>query len=195
VRIAVARELANRTLPVVPILSGQPALGYRVTAITVEPLVVTVSGEAATIAQLESAPTLPISVEGRTTDLESNIALDLPGGISVTGSDQVKVMLTIDQDVGTRTFVMGFTLEGTKCACSYSYEKLSVAVTLGGPIAALQSVDEFTLAAQVDVTGLGPGIHIVPLTMSPPEGLQVVSIDPTEISLTIEAATPLPGPT
>lgn len=195
VRIAVARELANVTLPVVPVLTGTPAFGYRITAIAIEPLVVTVSGEAAIVSQLESAPTLPISVEGRTTDLESTIGLDLPPGISVSGADQVTVGLTIDQDVGTRTFVMGFTLEGTKCACSYTYEKLAVAVTLGGPIAALQAVDEFTLAAQVDVTGLGPGVHVVPLSMRPPTGLQVVSVDPTEISITIEAATPLPGPT
>jgi YbbR domain-containing protein len=96
VRIAVARELANRTLPVVPILTGQLAAGYRISAITVEPLVVTVSGEAATISLLESAPTVPISVTGRSTDLEANVNLDLPDGVSVNGSDQVKVMLTIE---------------------------------------------------------------------------------------------------
>ena len=46
VRIAVARELANRTLPVVPAVVGEPAPGYRIASVTVEPLVVTVSGEA-----------------------------------------------------------------------------------------------------------------------------------------------------
>jgi YbbR domain-containing protein len=195
VRVAVARELGNRTLPVVPVLTGAPAAGYRIVAITVEPLIVTISGESATIAALEGAFTEAISVEGRTTDLEAVVNLDLPDGVVVNGTEQVTVTLTIDQDVGTRTFVMGFTLEGTKCACSYTYEKLGVAVTLGGPIAALQAVDEFTLAAQVDVTGLGPGIHIVPLTMTAPDGLQVVSVDPTDISIAIEATTPLPGPT
>ncbi|MEX2547094.1 MAG: CdaR family protein, partial [Chloroflexota bacterium] len=54
VRIAIARELANRTLPVVPQLTGQPAPGYRITSVTVDPLVVTVSGEEATVTRLET---------------------------------------------------------------------------------------------------------------------------------------------
>lgn len=36
VRITVARELANRTLPVVPQLTGTPAAGYRITSVTYE---------------------------------------------------------------------------------------------------------------------------------------------------------------
>jgi YbbR domain-containing protein len=96
VRIDVALELANRTLPVVPILTGAPGAGYRITAITVEPLIVTVSGEAATIGALDGAPTEAINVEGRTTDLEAIVNLDLPDGVSVSGSDQVRVLLTIE---------------------------------------------------------------------------------------------------
>lgn len=96
VRVAVARELATRTLPVVPILTGAPAAGYRITAISVEPLIVTLSGEAATIGGLEGAPTEAINVEGRTTDLEAIVNLDLPEGVSVIGTDQVRVVLTID---------------------------------------------------------------------------------------------------
>jgi YbbR domain-containing protein len=96
VRVAVARELANRTLPVVPVLSGAPAPGYRIVAISVEPLIVTLSGEAATIGALEGAQTEAINVEGRTTDLEAIVNLDLPDGVSVNGAEQVKVVLTID---------------------------------------------------------------------------------------------------
>ena len=96
VRIEVALEVANRTLPVVPTLSGAPAAGYRITAITVEPLIVTVSGEAATIGALEGAPTEAINVDGRTTDLEAIVNLDLPDGVSVSFSDQVRVVLTIE---------------------------------------------------------------------------------------------------
>ena len=96
VRVAVALELATRTLPVVPMLTGAPAAGYRITAISVEPLIVTLSGEATTIAQLQGAPTEAINVEGRTTDLEAIVNLDLPDGVTVNGLDQVRVVLTID---------------------------------------------------------------------------------------------------
>jgi YbbR domain-containing protein len=82
---------------VVPVLVGQLAPGYRIRAITVEPLVVTVSGEAAIVGRLESAPTLAINVGGRSTDLEANVGLVLPAGVSVNGSDQIKVVLTIER--------------------------------------------------------------------------------------------------
>jgi hypothetical protein len=65
-------------------------------AITVEPLIVTLSGEAATIGALEGAFTEALSVEGRTTDLEAVVNLDLPAGVTVNGTDQVRLVLTID---------------------------------------------------------------------------------------------------
>jgi YbbR domain-containing protein len=195
VRIAVARELANRTLPIVPTLTGTPAPGYRISTITVEPLIVTVSGEEATVTRLESAPTEPIDIEGRSTDLEAIIGLDLPPGVSVNGSDDVRVMLTIEQDIGTRTFVVGFQLVGSQCACIYSYDKQAITVVLGGPILALQGVDDLNLAADLNITGLVPGSHSVTVVMTPPDGLELVAISPEVVNVTIEAATPVPGPT
>jgi YbbR domain-containing protein len=97
VRVAVAPELANRTLPVVPVLTGAPAAGYRIVAISVEPLIVTLTGEAAILGQLEGALTEAINVEGRRTDVEAIVNLDLPEGVSVSGSEQVRVVLTIDE--------------------------------------------------------------------------------------------------
>ena len=77
IRIAVARELANRSLPVVPQLIGQPASGFRITSVTVDPLVVTVSGEAATVTQLETAVTEPIDIGNRSRDIEATVQFAL----------------------------------------------------------------------------------------------------------------------
>ncbi len=194
VRIAVARELANATLPVVPQVVGVPAPGYRISSVTVEPLVISVSGEESIVAQMQTAQTEPIDVGDRTTDLEALVRFDLPDGVSVSGNDTVRVVITIEQDVGTRTFVAGFGTTGTPCACSYQYDKTAVAITLGGPIAELQAVDELAVAAEVDVTGLAPGTHLVTFVFTPPVGLQVVSIDPAQVQVTVEATTPEPLP-
>jgi YbbR domain-containing protein len=80
----------------VPVLTGAPAAGYRIVAISVEPLIVTLTGEAAILGQLEGALTEAINVEGRRTDVEAIVNLDLPEGVSVSGSEQVRVVLTID---------------------------------------------------------------------------------------------------
>jgi YbbR domain-containing protein len=191
VRVAVARQLANRTLPVVAQIIGDLAPGYRITSVTVEPLVVTVSGEESTVTLLQSAMTAPIDVTGRTSDLEAMIGFALPAGVSVSGSDQVRVVLTISEDRGSQTFRAGIQLTGTQIGLTYAIAAQSVDVTLGGALADLDRLDAATLLATGDVSGLGAGSHAVTLTLQPPDGLEVVAMSPTEVLVDV---TPPPSP-
>ena len=194
VRIAVARELATVTLPVVPVLSGQPAFGYRISAITVEPLVVTVSGEASTVARLDSAPTLPISVDGRTTDLEASIGLALPEGVSVSGSDQVRVTLKIERDTGTRTVQLAVVLNGTTSDRIYAASATQVEVVLAGPIDLLAAIDPTALVAVADVSAITSGTQLVSLTVASPAGIDVAAIMPDQVTVTVSSASPSASP-
>jgi YbbR domain-containing protein len=195
IRIAVARELANRSLPVVPQLIGQPAPGYRITSVTVDPLVVTVSGEASTVTPLETAMTEPIDIANRSRDIEATVGFALPSGVSVAGGDTVHVVITIAEQTGSQIFVMGYGVSGTQCECIYEYPKLAVNVTLGGSVVTLATLDTTTLAATADVSGLTAGSHSVPLSFSPPDGLEVIDISPAEVTINVVTATPVPGPT
>jgi YbbR domain-containing protein len=192
VRIAVARELANRTLPVVPNIVGQPAPGYRVSSVNVEPVVATVSGEEATVSQLETAATEPIDISGRNRDVEATVRIALPAGVSVAGDDSVRVVVTIGEDTGTRTFQVGVQLEGALTALSYGISPQSVLVTLSGPVTALDTVDATQLAATADITGINDstGSHDVTVEFAPPAGLELVSIQPETVTVSIVALAP-----
>jgi YbbR domain-containing protein len=196
VRIAVARQLANRTLPVVPQLLGEPAAGYRITAVTVEPLIVTVSGEEATITQLENAPTEPIDVTGRTSDLETTVGLALPPDVTVSGADQVRVVLRVEPVEGSQTFSAGVVLQGTQSDLLYRLTTTQVSVTLGGASSSLAVFDAAALIATADVSGSTPGDYSVPVTVVPPPELEVIAIVPTEVVLNVSAvpASPSPSP-
>jgi len=194
VTIAVAQELATRTLPVVPQLTGAPAPGYHITSVSVDPLVVTVSGEAAIVSQLENAQTAPVDVSGRTSDLEAEVSLALPQGATVSGSDKVRIMLSISQETGTQTFGIGITMSGEQPGLTYTLLPDHANVTLGGPMLGLSSLDPSQLFATVNVADLAPGSHIVTLDFQPPDGLQVVALDPTEITVTVGVPpTPVPS--
>ena len=188
VRIAVARQLANRTLPVVPQLVGDLPPGFRITSVTVDPLVVTVSGEEATVTLLESAPTEPIDVGGRTTDLEARVGLAIPAQVSVSGRDQVRVLVVIGAESGTRTYAAGVTLVGARSDLAYRLAASQVNVTLGGPIAALDSLDATELVVVARVGDLEPGTHVVPVTVSPVGGLEVVAISPAQTTVQVETS-------
>jgi YbbR domain-containing protein len=185
VRIAVARELATRTLPVVPQLTGSLAAGMRLASVSVVPLSVTVSGEEAQITQLDSAPTIPIDLTGRTRDFELDVPLSLPAGVTVSGSGQVHVVVALIEEEASRTYGVGVTLIGALPDRAYTLAADQVAVALGGTIARLDSLDAATLTATIDVTGLDTGEHTLPVAFVPPDGLELISVAPEQLLVTI----------
>ena len=185
VKISVAQELATRTLPVVPQLSGTPAPGYRIASVTVDPLIVTLNGDSSIVSQLQNAPTTPVDITGRTSDLEAEVGLALPSGVSTTGSDKVRIMISIVQETGTQTYGVGVALSGEQPGYSYTVSPDHVNVTLGGPMLGLSSLDPAQLIATANVADLAPGTRTVTLIFEPPQGLQLVSLDPTEVTITI----------
>ena len=191
--------MATRTLPVVPQITGQPAPGYRITSVTVEPPVVTVSGEEATITQLETAPTDPIDVSGRTDDLEAVVGVALPNSATVNGDDTVRVMITIDEEIGTRTFQVGVVMTGEVAGNTYDVAPLSVQITLAGTISALDAFGATRPTASVDVSAVtgATGAFPVAVFFEPPPGLTVVSITPEEVAVTVDTllAASFPAPT
>ncbi len=196
VRVAVAQQLANRTLPVVPQITGEPAPGYHITSVTVSPLVVTVSGEEATVTQLETAMTEPIDVSGRTSDLDAMVGYALPEGVSVAGSDQVSVSLTIAEETGSQTFRVAVRLTGVQPDLSYALLEGYADVTLAGPVPLLDQVSAGSLAAVADVSGLRVGSYGVPLSFTPPDGLDLVALSPAQATVDVSAAgaSPSAGP-
>jgi len=200
IRIAVARELATRTLPVAPQLTGLPAPGYHISSVIVNPLIVTVSGESTAVTQLETAVTEPIDIEGRTDDLEATVRVALPDGVSVTGSDTVRVMISIGETSGTEVFPVGIQLVGQQPGISYQFvdalpNGMRADVTLAGPTVLLDAVDSATLLATVDVTAAVPGTYTLDVTVTAPQGLEVIQLTPPQLTVVAEAtSTPSPGP-
>jgi YbbR-like protein len=74
-------QVAEKTVPIVPDLVGQPAPGARVEDVTGEPRVARIQGPAKTVSRLSSVRTEPVSVEGRDSSFSvpSIVAAQAPG--------------------------------------------------------------------------------------------------------------------
>jgi YbbR domain-containing protein len=193
VRIAVGRELANRTLPVVPEFTGSLPAGYRIDTITVTPPVVTVTGEATAVTQMDGAHTEPISIDGRTRDFETQAALALPDQVTTTGSATIDVTVSIVEETGTRAFQVGVGLVGARADRLYVLSTTSVGITLGGTVAELNALDATALVATINVAALDVGVHTVPVDFTPTGGLEVVTIAPSSITVTVQAPSVTPS--
>jgi YbbR domain-containing protein len=185
VSIEVARELAYATLPVVPVITGSPASGYRVAAVTVSPTTVTVSGEATSVTPLSSVSTLPVDVTGLTGPLDTSVDADLPADVSLVGATSLQVHVDIQPDTGSRTWQVGVRIDGARAAREYALSATTVLVTLGGPVPVLDTVDAGTIVASVEVGDLAVGRHEVDVTVAPIEGLDLLDVAPPRLRVDV----------
>ncbi len=193
VTISVGEKQVNRTVPVVPDVTGVLATGYSIRDVTVTPLTATVAGSGSTIAALTGIPTAPISVAGRSSDLTVTVALQPPHGISVIGTTKVQVRVRVVLETGSRSFGAGVVLSGARPDRTYQLSVPDVLVTLGGSSAALDAVDPATLSVSVDVTGLSDGTFTLPASFSAPAGTTLVAISPASVQVTVVSPTPSPS--
>ena len=154
VRIAVGRELASRTLPVVPEFTGNLPAGFHIQSVTVTPPAVTVTGESTVVTQMDGAHTRPSTSPAGRAISRCRSALALPDQVTATGSPQDKVAVAIVADSGTRTFQVGVGLVGARSDRLYVLGTTSVDITLGGAVSELNALDATALVATVDVGDL-----------------------------------------
>ena len=194
IRIQVVTQAVTRSVPVAVSVTGTPAAGFSVRSVTATPSVVTVSGPSGTIGGLSAVGTTTIDVAGRTTTLVAPAELAPPEGVAIVGETTVEVRVEIEADEGSRSFPVGVTLQDARADRTYTLSTNQVNVTLGGPLADLEGLDAAGLSASVNVAELEPGERTVGVGFSAPNGLRLVSIDPTQIEIVV-GVPPTPTPT
>jgi YbbR domain-containing protein len=178
-----------------PVVAGTPAAGFEIASVTVDPLVVSVEGDPATLIALTRIDTMPVSVTGATSDVTASVGLILPPGIELLGVDRVTVTVRLNATTGTRTFTAGPVLAGARDDRTYSLSTDQVLVTVGGGSASLATLSGDNLVVTADVAGLNPGVHAVQLKATLPAGLTLVAISPPTLTVTVGVPpTPAPSP-
>ena len=164
---------------------------------TVDPVTVTVSGEAPAVERLSAILTEPVDVSDLVADRTWTVALQLPDEISLIGDPEATVTVGIVPARGSRVMEAGLVLTGARRDRQTTLSTGSVLVTLSGDVAALDALEaggSGMLVGEVDVSGLGNGRHEVGVTIAPPDGLSVVSVAPGTVVARIGPAIPPPSP-
>jgi YbbR domain-containing protein len=194
--VPVIQNLDNRTVPVSPVITGSPGAGFRIAAVTVDPEVVTVQGDADVLSQLVSADTAPVMVFGATRTVTAEVAYALPPGVTPVGAQTAKVTVKIEAVNETRTFTAGIRLDGRDPDLLYAASDESVLLTVYGSIADLDRLGASPIVISLNVANLGPGAHVVQVVPSLSSVLTVAAIDPQGVTVTVSPRpTPTPEPT
>jgi YbbR domain-containing protein len=193
VQVPIYTNLQNRTVPVNPIVTGTPGAGFRIAAVEVRPLVLSVEGDQDQLAALVSADTAPVSVSGATRDVSSTVPFALPSGITAVGTQTATVTVRIVPVTETRTFTAGIRLDGRRPELTYEPSDLRVLLTVYGSTADLDRLAASPIVISLNVAALEPGVHDVAVVPSLPSAVTVAAISPETISVTVTAR-PTPAP-
>jgi YbbR domain-containing protein len=198
VEIDVETVETNRTVSVRPQITGTPAPGFTLAAITVEPSTVTVRGLPDVLTEIDEVLTEELDIGGLSENQEVELELIQPDDTRFLEPESgvVTIRVTIEPSVSSGTFLVGVVCQGAgDNACLPGIEQ--VAITLSGPASAFSDLSAGDLTPIVDVSGLDPGSYsLTPTITGLPDGVALDLVSPSSIPVTIVApATPAPTPT
>ncbi len=195
----IVQVFTQRTLPVLPVVLGIPAPGYRVTAVTWDPPTVTVTGPKAVIDSLPNAiSTEGVAVTGAKTDVTATKSVDRPTNVSV---DRVSVVVRVKVepiDCGNQTAgpcasalaVVAPTFDGYPPGLMVQPgTTYAIQVRVTGPFGQMALLRTSEVKATVSLIGGSAGGGTFPVRVTVPAGLQVESADAV-LSVTLVPVAP-----
>ncbi|MEX2247926.1 MAG: CdaR family protein [Dehalococcoidia bacterium] len=174
-----------------PTVSGEPAEGYNVTGVSVEPRLVLVIATIDVLQSIDAVrgiPTDEVSVADARGEVSRAVRLVLPAGARAEGVTTVEVRVGVAAAQGQFSFSivpeilnLGPGLVATPAE--------AVIVTLAGEVPLLRNLTPESIVVTVDAGALAAGVYSLPLRVQPPEGTIILRVAPEQLGI---ALTPAP---
>ena len=177
----------TKSIGIIPSTTGNPANGYIVTGVQIEPSKVLIGAKEALLNTIETIPMDPIDVSGQSKTFTKDINLTPPQGCYfLDNSGKVKVTVAIESPVEK-----SFTIDkvatrnlGTGLVAA-KVKDTRVVVKLEGASSILNGLNASQIEAFVDCANLGPGEYELPIQTNLSTSL-VKSVTPSKTTVIIE---------
>ncbi len=180
-------QLSNyRDLAVLIKKKGQPSEGYAVTDVSVDPVIVTIYGPVEAVQATKGyIETLEVDISNAKSDVDEQVGLDIPAGVSLVSEKQtsVRVHIRIQPLIGTRTIKRKPILIGMTSTYSSTVSPDTADILLNGPLPKLNTLTDSDVVMELDVTGLAAGVHQLTPKVRVPEGITAQSVLPATMQV------------
>ena len=187
----------TKTVPVRFDVTGEAAEGYQVMSVAYEPKEVTIAGSSEALAGVSEIIMSDYDLSDKAQDIETSLPIavnleeSLPEGVIFTDND-ISIALAVKiEPIRTTTVSIPFSriqIEGKDEA--YTYELSSeddnsrtLQVEVSAPESVIRDTASTAYTASVDVLDYDTGEYVVPVSVTPPEGVTITEIP--EITVTI----------
>lgn len=194
VTVPIRQRFGYKDVSVKALVTGQPAAGYWLSNISVEPNTVTLLGGPSALNETAGfIETAEIDVTGATEDVSRRVPLNLPPGVSIVldeGQDpeigrSVEVKASISPLIGGQTVRVRVKMQGVNPNYSLNVSPEFIEVILSGPSPTLLSLGEDDIIPEVDLFGLEPGTHRRQPIIIKPDGVEIISVIPDTVEVTL----------
>lgn len=197
VGLSVVQQGGYRDLAVKVMTVGNPASGYSLTSVSAFPPIVTIySANSSTIDAMPGyVETSPLDLSGAIQDIQKQLGIALPPGVTLIGEQSVMVTVGIASIQSSRTISYSpVEMIGQAKGLSAHLSPQTVDVIISGPLPVLDSLLFSDVHVQVDLTGLAPGIYqLTPRVSITKQNIIVESILPGTVEVVITGmGTPTP---
>jgi YbbR domain-containing protein len=206
VNLPIVQQGGYRDLAVKVMITGKLASGYRLKNITAAPLIITVYSEDKPL--IESLPgyveTTTLDLSGASSNIDTHLSLNLPGGVMLIGDQTVSVQIEIVPVEDSRPVSFRqVEVIGLGAGLKAELSPTTVDVILVGPLPVLNALQPEDVHVRIDLTGLTVGTYqLTPIATVVQPGVTVQSILPGTVEVVITkgtgatpTATPTPKPT
>ena len=100
----------------------------------------------------------------------------------------VTVTLKIEPQIGEFAYPVAPTVENVPSGLRATLQTTSITVKVRGPVPTLRALPAGSIRATVNAEGRAAGAHVLEATVTVPQGLTLMSFDPTQVVVVLSAA-------
>jgi YbbR domain-containing protein len=199
VQVPITQQTQYKAVGVRAVAQGQPAPGYVLQPLEVNPPAATLVGDPAALEGASFVETAPIDINGiSTTTVRSVPLIPPPRTLLLQQGQTVNVTVRVTTLTVTQTVRVPPTVVNLSGAVQLARPLDLVSVTISGPAPALATLalnpNDFRVI--LDVFGRGPGRYEIDVKVQQvPTGLRLEDFDPKKVQVDLREAPPQPTPT
>lgn len=176
----------SRVVPIRPDVAGEPAPGYVIGKVTIDPSSVEVVGPSSDVHALRDATTEPISIDGATTTVDDTVTVGVDdSALRLREPLSARVTVEILPAPIERTFAEIRVQPRNTPSGAQAEVPATVMVAVRGGREALAQINASEVVAFVDLAGLGPGRYNLPVRIDPSRAFGVSRIEPAVVEVRI----------
>ena len=179
---------AQRTVPIVPAIDGDPAPGYVVGRISAEPSTIQIIGPESHVTEVAEATTEPVEIDGKSERVRDVVAVGATdSSVRLVQPLSATVVVEISPAPVERE-VSGVPVRWRNLGQGLSARVVPqvARVSIRGQRETLTAVRADAIDAFVDLTGLGPGQYTLRVQVDPSQVFGVGTVTPANVSVTIK---------